>query len=135
MTDERGSITTEVVLLTPVLMLLLAFVVMTGRVGVASGAVTDAAHQAARAASLRASPAEAAADAETTAAANLSSAGVSCAELAVEVDTSRFARGGDVAVSLTCTADLGDLAFVGLPGSRTLSARAVEVIDVYRGGG
>ena len=59
MNGERGSITTEVVLLTPVLMLLLAFVVMTGRVGVASGAVTDAAHQAARAASLRAGPAEA----------------------------------------------------------------------------
>ena len=135
MSTEHGSITTEVVLLTPVLLLLLAFVVMTGRVGVASGAVTDAAHQAARAASLRADPAAAAADAEATVAANLESAGVSCAAFAVEVDTSRFARGGDVAVSVTCTTDLGDVAFAGLPGSRTLSARAVEVIDVYRGGG
>lgn len=135
MTTEHGSITTEVVLLTPVLMLLLAFVVMTGRLGAASGAVTDAAQQAARAASLRAGPAEAAADAEATAAANLASAGVSCAEFVVEVDTSRFVRGGDVAVSVTCTTDLDDLAFAGLPGSRTLSARAVEVIDVYRGGG
>ncbi len=135
MTSQRGSITTEVVLLTPVLMLLLAFVVMTGRLGVASGAVTDAAQQAARAASLRADPAAAATDAEATAAANLASAGISCAEFAVEVDTSRFARGGDVAVLVTCTTDLDDLAFAGLPGSTTLSARAVEVIDVYRGGG
>lgn len=134
MTAEHGSISTEVVLLTPVLMLLLAFVVMTGRLGEASGAVTDAAQQAARAASLRAGAAEAAADAEATAAANLASAGVACAQFAVEVDTSRFARGGDVAVTVTCTTNLDDLAFAGLPGSRTLSARAVEVIDVYRGG-
>ena len=135
MRAEHGSITTEVVLLTPVLMLLLAFVVMTGRVGEASGAVTDAAHQAARAASLRGAPVEAAADAESTAAANLASAGIACADFAVEVDTSRFARGGEVAVTVTCTTALDDLAFAGLPGSRTLSARAVEVIDVYRGGG
>lgn len=135
MSAEHGSITTEVVLLAPVLMLMLAFVVMTGRLGQATGVVTDAAHQAARAASMRAGPAEAAADAESTAAANLQSAGISCAEFSVEVDTSRFVRGGDVTVTVTCTTSLGDLAFAGLPGSKTLSAQAVEVIDVFRGGG
>lgn len=135
MRSDEGSITTEVVLLTPVLLLLLAFVVMTGWLGEASGAVVDAAHQAARAASLRGTPADAAADAEAAAAANLALAGVSCADLAVEVDTSRFVRGGDVTVVVTCTTALGDLAFAGLPGSKTLSARAVETIDLYRGGG
>lgn len=135
MNTERGSIATEVVLLAPVLMLMLAFVVMTGRLGEATGVVTDAAQQAARAASLRADPVEAAADAESTAAANLRSAGLSCVEFSVEVDTSRFVRGGDVSVTVSCTTSFGDLAFAGLPGSRTLSARAVEVIDVHRGGG
>ncbi|MDP8931786.1 MAG: pilus assembly protein [Actinomycetota bacterium] len=134
MTRQDGSLTTEVVLVTPILLLLLAFVVMAGRLGEVRGAVVDAAQQAARAASLRGDASSARADAEAAAAANLRQLGVVCAEFTVEVETSRFQRGGEVGATVGCTVDLSDVAFAGLAGSRTFSSRAVEVIDVFRGG-
>lgn len=134
MRADEGAITTEVVLLTPVLLLLLAFVVVTGRIGEASSTVGHAAQQGARAASLRADPDVAAAHAEEAVRANLDASGVACADLAVTVDVTRFRRGGDVAVTVACQASLGDVAFAGLPGSRAITATAVEVIDTYRGG-
>lgn len=135
MRREDGSITTEVVLLTPVLLVLLGFVVMTGRIGEVDGAVTHAAQQAARAGTLAGNADTARSAAGATVRANLDHLGVTCTRLDVAVDTSRFRPGGDVTVQVTCTVALGDLAFTGLPGQRTVSSRAVEVIDVYRGGG
>ncbi|MBS3939869.1 MAG: pilus assembly protein [Actinobacteria bacterium] len=127
--------TTEVVLLAPVMLVLLGFVVMTGRIGEVDGAVTNAAQQAARAATLMGAPTAAHATADSTARANLESLGIVCTMLNVVVNTSRFEPGGDVAVEVTCTVDLDDVAFTGLPGDKTVHARAVEVIDTYRGAG
>jgi Flp pilus assembly protein TadG len=131
---EDGSVTTEVVLLTPVLLLLLGFVVMTGRIGEVDGAVGHAAQQAARAGTLAGSADVARSAAATTVRANLDHLGVDCTRLDLAVDTSRFRPGGDVTVEVTCTVALGDVAFTGLPGHRTVGARAVEVVDVYGGG-
>ncbi len=133
MSRQDGSMTTEVVLLTPVLLVLLGLVVMTGRIGEVDGAVTNAAHQAARAATLVSTATAAHAAADTTAHANLDADGIACTTVSVAVDTSRLEPGGDVAVEVACTVKLGDLAFTGLPGSRTVRSRAVEVIDTYRG--
>jgi Flp pilus assembly protein TadG len=135
MRRQDGSVTTELVLITPVLLVLLGFVVMTGRIGEIDGAVTHAAHQAARAASLTGNAASATTAARTIATSNLASIGVNCSNVSVQVDTSRFEPGGDVGVGVTCTVDLSDIAFAGLPGTRTLDARAVEVIDRHRGVG
>lgn len=134
MRHDDGSVTAELVLLAPVLLLLMAFVVMTGRIGEVRGAVVHGAHQAARAASLRADAAQAETNAQAVAAANLAQLDVTCSDLTVSVDTTRFHRGGDVAVTVRCAVDLSDLGFAGLPGSRTVEARAVEVIDSWRGG-
>lgn len=133
MSRQDGSVTTEVVLLTPVLLVLLGLVVMTGRIGEVDGAVTNAAQQAARAATLVGTTSTAHAAADTTAHRNLDADGIACTRVSVAVDTSRFEAGGDVAVEVACTVKLGGLAFTGLPGSRTVRARAVEVIDTYRG--
>jgi Flp pilus assembly protein TadG len=132
---EHGSVTTELVLLTPLLLVLLGFVVMTGRLGEVDATVDNAAQQAARAGSLVGSASAAHAQAVTTAGANLDAAGLACQPRSIEVDTSRFAADGDVAVAVTCTVQLSDVAFAGLPGQRTVQARAVEVIDRHRGEG
>jgi hypothetical protein len=49
------------------------------------------------------------------------------------VQTGRETKGGlrFVSVSVSCTIDHAGLSLLGL-GSRTVSARSVEVIDVYR---
>jgi Flp pilus assembly protein TadG len=135
MRHQDGSVTTEVVLLTPVLLVLLGFVIMTGRIGEVDGAVAHAAQQAARAGTLTGNPDTARTAASSTVRANLAHLGIACTRLEVTVDTSRFRPGGDVAVEVACTVALADVAFTGLPGQRTVSSRAVEVIDLYRGGG
>lgn len=132
MRRDDGSMSTELVLLTPVLLVLLGFVVMTGRIGEVDGAVRHAAQQAARAASLG-TAAGAQTAAESTAQANLDALGVGCANLDVAVDTASFEPGGLVSVAVTCSVELGDIAFSGLPGHRSMRAEAVEVVDRYRG--
>lgn len=129
--DQKGSAATELVLVTPLLLLLVLFVVFLGRLNIARQDVSSAARDAARAASLRAAPAAAEADAKTAAAATFAELGTSCRQLNVNVDTSQLRPGGSVGVEVICTADLADLSLLSVPGTRTVSAEAREVVDVY----
>lgn len=131
---QDGSVTTELVLLTPVLLLLLGFVVFAGRLGGVQQQVLGAADEAARAASLHDDPDAGRAAAAATVQDNLADAGMECAGLTVEVDTGAFHRGGHVTVTVRCAVGLDDVVFAGLPGSRQYEAAATEVIDLYRGG-
>lgn len=129
--DHRGSAATELVLVTPLLLLLVLFVVFLGRLSTARQDVNSAARDAARAASLRADQAAAVADAEAAAEASFADLGTSCSELRVNVDTTQLRPGGSVGVEVICTADLSDLALLRVPGTRTVSADAREVVDAY----
>lgn len=131
---ERGSVAVEMAVLAPALVALLLLVVFAGRVAQADGDVRRAASAAARSASLRQDPSEAETAGRQTAAENLVASGIGCARLDTEVDTSRFAAGGTVAVTVRCTASMADVSLLGVPGRRTFVARSVEVIDRYRGG-
>lgn len=129
--DERGSVTVELVLVTPLLILLLLFVVALGRLASARIDVNGAAAEAARAASIARDPATASAMAQQTASSALSGNGT-CTSFNVATDTAAFAPGGEVAVTVTCTVDLADLSGLRLPGSTTISERSVSVVDTYR---
>lgn len=130
--DEAGGVTVELVLLTPLLIVLLLFVVALGRLAGARLNVDGAAAQAARAASIARDPATAAALAKQTATAALGSDHVTCAHLAVATDTAGFSPGGQVSVTVTCTVDLADLTGLRLPTSETVTSTAHSVIDTYR---
>lgn len=130
--DERGSIAVEVAVIAPALLFLMLLVVFAGKVSEADGNVERAASDAARAASLRQHPGDATADAQQTAAANLAAAGVPCLTLNTLVDTSDFAPGGTVTVTVQCEASMAEVTLLGVPGRRTFTATAVEVIDTYR---
>lgn len=129
--SDVGSATVELVLGVSVLMLMFWFLVYCGRESDTRLRVEDAAHQAARAASLDRTASGAVADARTTAAAALSDAGVTCQSFAVTTSGS-LAPGTTVAVTVTCTVGLQDLALLHVPGSTTLSARFAAPVDVYR---
>jgi len=133
-TDERGSIAVEVAVIAPALLFLMLLVVFAGKVAEADGNVERAASDAARAASLRQHPADATTDAQHVAAANLAAAGVSCIDVTTTVDTRRFAPGGTVSVTVSCETSMADVTLLGVPGRRTFTATAVEVIDTYRSG-
>lgn len=132
--SERGSTSLSVVLLTPAMLAVLGLAVFAGRLAGAEQDVVSAAHDAARAASMRQYPDAAAADAQAAASRTLETRGVSCAALSVQIDTSAFRPDGSVAVTVSCTIDNSDLLGIGMPGTRTVDASATAVIDRYRGG-
>lgn len=131
--DERGSVATELTLLTPVLIVLLLFVVFCGRLADSRLRVDDAAQQAVRAATLARTSAQANNDARTTAAATLGQAGISCRGLSVTTRLGVLRPGSTVAVTVRCEIGLSDLSLLGVPGSTTAEASASSVVDQWRG--
>ncbi|MFJ9174932.1 TadE/TadG family type IV pilus assembly protein [Streptomyces sp. NPDC102360] len=130
--SDRGSAAVELVLLTPLLVLVMLVVVAFGLLADARLVVNDAAHQAARAASLARTEGAARSDAQKAARAALHAAGASCAHPQVRVRTGHLQPGATVTAHVTCTADLGHLSGTGLPGHVPVDGTAYSVIDTYR---
>ncbi|MHB6910179.1 TadE/TadG family type IV pilus assembly protein [Streptomyces sp. CB02959] len=123
----------ELVLLTPLLVLMLLVVVALGRLADARLVVADAAHQAARAASLARTEHAAHAQALRAAATSLKETGATCTSPSVRLATSGLDPGANVSAKVTCTAALGDLTRTGMPGHVHLAGTAFSVVDSFRG--
>lgn len=120
--------------MTPLVIVLLVVVAMTGRGVTARMDVDSVADAAARAASLARSPTAAQEAAQTTAEANLGDGRITCITLDVDVNPTEFAPGGSVTVTVSCVVELSDLAAgAGIPGSLTLTSTAISGIDLHRG--
>jgi Flp pilus assembly protein TadG len=132
-TSDRGSASLELVLLTPLLLVLLLLIVQGGRYAQARSDVDSAARDAARAGSLERSPAAAADAAEEAAERLLADRHVVCADLEVDLGDTDFRPGGTVEVTVSCAVDLSDLTGLGLPSSVTFDSTFSEPVDVYRG--
>jgi len=131
--EERGSLALELVVLTPVLVLTLWIVgAVSLRAMVAHAQVDSAARDAARAASIQRSAPAAQRAAALTATGSLQRARRTCQAIQVTADTERFRPGGAVQVTVTCTIRLHDLGLSFLPAHRTSSTYLVP-IDLYRG--
>jgi Flp pilus assembly protein TadG len=130
MKTNQGSAVVELVLLAPVLMVLTLFIVVSGRSGETLRQIQHAADHAARAASMT-TDSRLSSVGLNAAKSDLAISGVSCRN--VRVQTAHETRNGlrFVSVLVSCTVDHAGLSLLGL-GSRTVSARSVEVIDVYR---
>ncbi|MFC8429272.1 TadE/TadG family type IV pilus assembly protein [Streptomyces sp. NPDC057253] len=129
--SERGSVTVELVLMIPVLVLLLWFLVYCGRLSDTRLQIEDAAHQAARAATLERSRTAAVADARDAATTALREAGITCGDLSVTA-LGTLEPGSTVRVAVTCEVGLRDLALLQIPGRTILTAEAASPVDVYR---
>ncbi|GAA3390324.1 TadE/TadG family type IV pilus assembly protein [Cryptosporangium minutisporangium] len=128
---EAGSITVELTLLTPLVLLFVLLVVAAGRLADAQARIDQATYTAARAASLSRDPATATNTARESATAALDQP-AACAALDVTVDTTAYTPGGSVTVHTTCVVNLADLTGLGLPGSRTLSSSSTSPLDRFR---
>jgi Flp pilus assembly protein TadG len=122
----------ELVLLTPLLVLLVLVAVALGRVTDARIWVEDAAHDAARAATLATTPGDAESAARRAAAAALDASGAGCARHAVRLEHDGLAPGSTVTARVTCHASLGTLSATGLPGTLALDASSVSPVDAFR---
>ena len=134
--SDSGSVTLELAILGPALLLLLGLVVAAGRIQVAGAAVEQAAASAAREASIARTAPAARAAATSSARQSLRDQGLDCAGLDVTVDTAGFAVAAglpaQVEVSVVCSVPLSDLAVPGLPGLRRMQAQMASPLDRYR---
>jgi len=132
---SKGSVTLELAILGPVLIIMLLLVIAAGRISQAHQAVEAAARDAARQASIARDPTTARANALSSAQATLTREGLSC-PAQVAVDTSGFSRpvgtAATVSARVTCTVHLADVALAGVP-STTITAHFTSPIDPYRG--
>ncbi|WP_433339162.1 TadE family protein [Spirillospora sp. CA-294931] len=134
-TRDRGAMSLELVLATPLFVMFLMFLGGAGRMVDAKSQVDGAARDAARAASVARSAGGAERLAQDAATANLKDHDWCAGGPVVATDTSDWGPGGRVSVTITCDVDLGDLTLVGLPGTKTLHGKALAPIDTftYRG--
>lgn len=130
--NEEGSFSVELVVLAPVLVLLVAFVVILGRVSLAKGQVTDAARAGAQAGAASASGDQAQSAAAQAVSSTLTGEHLTCAQLGVLADAAGFRPGGSISVQVACTVSDAQVALPGLPGSQTLHAQVTAPIDPFR---
>lgn len=123
---DRGSMSTETVLLAPVILLFLLFLVGAGRLVEAQEEVNGAARDAARAASVERTLADAEGAATDAATAVLDG---QCANPRATLDGSDFTEGGQVRAEVTCDLDLG---FLGFDATRQVTGVAVVPLEQFR---
>ena len=133
---ERGSLTLELVVWTPGLLLLIALLTVAGRVNSANAAVEQAAVDAARTASSARSATGARDMAQASAQQTLAAQGLQCTTTTVVLDTSGFrvrpGQAATVTATVSCPVRLSDLSVPGLPGIRIVSHTAISSIDTFR---
>ena len=113
--------------------MLLVFVAVVVHRGVdARLRLDDAAHQAARAATLQRSIPAAVTAAQSTARNALASAGVVCRSVQVATDTAGLVPGGTVTVTVSCPVDFGDAPILSVANQRVVSSTASEPVDTWR---
>ncbi|MFF3664277.1 TadE/TadG family type IV pilus assembly protein [Microtetraspora malaysiensis] len=122
---DAGSMTVETVMLAPVLLLFLMFLVGAGRVVEAQGEVNGAARDAARAASVQRTRAEAESAAAETAKAALSG---EC-DPQVGLSGTEWKEGGVVHVAVTCELNLD---FLGFGAARRMKGTSVAPLEQFR---
>lgn len=134
--DERGSAAVEITLVAPVLVLFVLVVIFGGRLVLARQAVQSAAFDAARAASLARTQAEAHAAAARIAASTLANQKLPCATTEVVPDLTGFTKPvgtpATVTVRVVCEVPVADLGLSGFGGTVTVEETATSALDEFR---
>lgn len=132
---ERGSAALEVAICAPVMLLLVALVVLGGRIALARQTVTAAADSAARAASISRTAATASTTAGRIARDMLADAG--CRGIDVSINTRAFASPpgtpGTIRATVTCHLDLASIPLPGAPDTLPLTDTGTSSLDTFRG--
>ena len=129
---DRGSLTVELIVLTPVVLVIALISLVVGRVVEARQQVVEAARAGAEAAAVLPTVGTAQWVGSINSAVNLIGSSKTCAHASITLDTSHFTPGGYVTAHVSCLVLLSDVGVPGLPGSTTVSASATAPIDPYR---
>ncbi|HJV14988.1 MAG TPA: TadE/TadG family type IV pilus assembly protein [Propionibacteriaceae bacterium] len=135
--DQRGAVAVELTLLVPALLLVVGLLVAGGRLWFARTTVNEAAHTAARAASLARSAGEASTAGRAAGSQSLTTAGLRCRSTSVSINTAAFGvpagTPSTVTSTVSCIVDFSDVFLPGWPGSTELTGRGSAALDTYRG--
>lgn len=134
---DAGNNVLEVVIIVPAMILILGLCVAGGSVAIAHQRMEHVAEEAARAASVARTPGQATAAATQRALQVFATTkGLTCATSSVTVDTSQFLLPPGIPASVTatvhCTVILDALGYLGIHGTRNITATATSPIDTYR---
>ena len=129
---DRGSLTVELVVLTPVVLVVVLTSLVFGRIVEARQQVVEAARAGAEAAAVLPTVGTAQWVGSINAVINLIGRTHTCAHASITVDTSHFVPGGSVTAHVSCLVLLSDVGVPGLPGSTTVTASATAPLDPYR---
>jgi TadE-like protein len=125
---DRGSLAVEMAILAPALVAMLAMIVLVGRMGNSKLDLDAAAQTAARTISMARTPSKALDEAEAAARSMLSVGGPTCRDWAFVATPTAT----EVTVEISCVVDLSATSLLPVPGNKTLTARATEVLDRFR---
>lgn len=136
LSEERGSLSLELVILTPILVILMMFLVEVGRLVEAQGQVDGAARDAARAASIAQDYGLAQQNALQAADSDLTGSAACEAPPSVQFGGGTdLAPGGVVNIVIHCNVNLSYLSLLGISSTKTIIGRASAPIDTYSVGG
>ena len=132
--SEAGIAALELVMIFPVIVLFLELIVLGGRVATARNDVASAAREAARQATLANTRGSAERVIGPVAMTALANRGYACQRPSVRLGANtRFERGGQVEVVVTCQLNLSDLDLLSVaPGGTSVEQTVLEPIDRYR---
>lgn len=126
--DERGSMAVELVILAPLLMMFVMLIVLFGRFVTVQGDIDGAARDAARAASLEGSHAEAVNAARDVVTKSLD-AQTTCDP---PMMSPTFQAGATLVVRLRCKVSYEGLGLLGVRGHKVIEAESAVPLDPYR---
>jgi Flp pilus assembly protein TadG len=129
---DAGTMSLELVLLTPILVAFMMLMVGLGRIVEAQSQVDGAARDAARAASVARDRVSARSDAERAAEATMSGHKWCQGGPRTDPDFRAWRQGGQVTVTVRCDIDLGGLSLIGLTASKTMVGTATAPLDTLR---
>jgi Flp pilus assembly protein TadG len=130
--DDRGSLTVELVLLAPVLLVVVLATLVFGRLSEARQQVVEASRAGAEAAAVLPTVGTAQWVGSINSVINLIGRTHTCAHVTIVIDTAHFVPGGYVTARVNCVVRLSDIGFPGIPGSTTVTASATAPLDPYR---
>jgi Flp pilus assembly protein TadG len=138
---EAGNAALELVILAPVLLFLVGLIIALGRISTAQNALSAAAQDAARQASLQLYPGEADAVGRSSAEMALAQDGLHCdPQVTINTDgnnslpgfQAQVGQAAAVSATVRCVVPLAQLLVPGLPGSDTISETFTSPLDSYR---
>lgn len=130
-TGESGSLSIELAMLTPALLLIFGLIVVYGRVGQVNGTLESGTRDAARAASLARSTAGAQEAAQRAVRDAVADTPPSC-RASLKIDVGEFIPGQPLRVATSCTYDVSDVGIPGVGANLTSESSFVSVVDDFR---